>query len=376
MSLFRSLLRAPLAVAAATAALLSFNPLTAPPAAAAAAASAPVQHVFVIVLENENGQVTFSDKTPAPYLARTLTAQGAYVPNYYGIGHASLDNYIAMVSGQAPNFHTQGDCQTYSDFSGAPQGKLGLAKGQGCVYPASVKTVAQQLDGAGRSWKGYMEDMGKDLSREAATCGHPPVGAKDNTQAAAAADQYATRHNPFMYFHSIIDNQSYCDQHVVSLDALSADLRSVATTPNYVFITPNLCNDGHDAPCANGDEGGLAQADQFLQTWVPQITHSPAFLQDGLLMIVFDEADTGATACCHELPGPSAPLPGIYGPGGGKTGAVLLSPFIKPGTVTDTAYNHYAMLKSVEQFFGLDPLGYAGGLNLQAFGPDVFTNAP
>jgi len=234
-----------------------------------------------------------------------------------------------------------------------------------------------QLDAKGLTWRGYMDGMGADPSREAATCGHPRVGAPDNTEAATASDQYATRHDPFMYFHSVIDNQSYCDSHVVNLSALSSDLSSAAGTPNYVFITPNLCNDGHDAKCANGGPGGLAQADAFLQALVPRITSSPAFKQDGLLMILFDEAVGDATACCGEPPGPYDAAhglqPGLSGPGGGVTGAVLLSPFIKPGTTSSTPYNHYSMLGSVEDIFGLPRLAYAGGTT--AFGSDVFTQA-
>ena len=72
-------------------------------APASAAALPPIHHVFVIVLENENGSTTFGTPPPAPYLATTMVAEGAYLPNYYGVGHASLDNYIAMISGQAPN---------------------------------------------------------------------------------------------------------------------------------------------------------------------------------------------------------------------------------------------------------------------------------
>ena len=64
------------------------------------ASAAP--HVFVIVLENEDADTTFGPSSPAPYLATTLRSQGAFVPNYYGIGHNSLDNYLAMVSGQSP----------------------------------------------------------------------------------------------------------------------------------------------------------------------------------------------------------------------------------------------------------------------------------
>ena len=71
---------------------------------------APIRHVFVLMLENQNAAVTFSGRPPSPYLAQTLPARGALLPNYYGIGHASLDNYIALISGQAPNEKTQLDC--------------------------------------------------------------------------------------------------------------------------------------------------------------------------------------------------------------------------------------------------------------------------
>src|SRR5580658_941545 len=78
--------------------------------------TAPVRHVFVIMLENESYAVTFGQSSLAPYLAHELPKQGALLPNYYGIGHYSLDNYIAMISGQAPNPATQDDCTTYSEF--------------------------------------------------------------------------------------------------------------------------------------------------------------------------------------------------------------------------------------------------------------------
>jgi hypothetical protein len=142
-----------------------------------------------------------------------------------------------------------------------------------------------------------------------------------------------------------------------------------------VFITPDLCDDGHDAPCANGQPGGLAQADKFLRQWVPRITNSPAFKQqNGLLIITFDEAATSdSSSCCGEIPGPGSPAPGIGGPGGGDVGAVLLSPCIAPGTVSQQAYNHYTMLRSVEDLFGLSHLGYAQLPGEASFGSDVFT---
>ncbi|AIO65137.1 alkaline phosphatase family protein [Burkholderia oklahomensis] len=337
-----------------------------------------IGHVFVIVLENKGYAATFGTGSQAPYLATTLTSQGALLTQYYGIGHNSNDNYLAMVSGQSPNPQTQADCQYYSDWIGTTIPDVnGQVVGSGCVYPPAVQTIANQLETAGLNWRGYMEDMGNDLARDgSATCSHPPLNGQDGTQKATATDGYATRHDPFVYFHSIVDNPTDCNAHVVRLDSLANDLANPNTTPALSFIVPNLCNDGHDDPtCADGTTaGGLPAINDFLQNWVPKITSSAAFKQDGLLIITFDEADTSdASACCGEPAGPNTPLPGITGPGGGLTGAVLLSPFIKGGTVSNTPYNHYALLKSIEDVFGLPYLGYAGMSGLQSFGSDVYT---
>jgi hypothetical protein len=354
-------------------AALSLGIAAAPAASAAAptAATPPVRHVFVIVLENEDADVTFGPGSPAPYLSTTLPSQGQLVEQYFGTAHLSLGNYIAMISGQAPNPQTQGDCQMFTDFvpPAAVIDPNGQAVGQGCVYPADVPTVADQLEAAGFTWRGYMDGMG-------AACRHPALGAQDDTQAAEVGDQYATRHNPFMYFHSIIDDVPSCEEHVVDLTNLTADLQDAATTRNLSFITPDLCNDGHDEPCVDGRPGGLVTADEFLKAVVPKILDSPAFKADGMLVINFDEAEfgspEGAAACCGEIPGPNSPLPGINGLGGGRTGAVVLSPFTEPGTVNQTPYNHYALLRTIEDLFGLDHLGFAAASGLQPFGADVF----
>src|SRR4051794_17833179 len=100
------------------------------PAAQAAAALPPIKHVWIVVLENENYDTTFGPNSKVPYLAKTLTSQGQLLTQYYGIGHFSLDNYIAMVSGQPPNSNTQADCIFYKDFAGAV-GPDGIAVGQG-----------------------------------------------------------------------------------------------------------------------------------------------------------------------------------------------------------------------------------------------------
>ena len=333
--------------------------------------------MFVIVLENEPFEVTFNAQSLSPYLAQELPKQGALLQNYYAIGHNSLDNYIAMISGQAPNKDTQEDCGVFREFERSQPGldANGQALGAGCVYPADVKTLPDQLEQAGLSWKGYMEDMGADPAREASTCGHVAIGARDVTNHATPTDQYADKHNPFIYFHSIIDDRARCAAHVVNLDVLEHDLGEAAGTPNFAYIVPNLCHDGHDAPCKNDEPGGLISADAFLRRWVPRILASPAFKQDGLLVVTFDEGTDG-DACCGEQPLPGGPKPGQFGPGGGRIGAVLLSPFIQPGTVSTQDYNHYSFLRSVEDLFGLGHLGYAAAPQLRTFDKDVFTAMP
>ena len=354
-----------------------------------------IRHVFVIVLENKGYADTFGTPTADPYLALKLPAAGALLSQYYGIGHFSNPNYIALLSGQAPNPLNQSDCQVFADFpAGTATGTNGQIAGSGCVFPAAIPTLANQLDTAHLTWKAYMQDMGNVPSREAAVCGHPAVGTVDQTQLAVPGDGYATRHNPFVYFHSIIDDTSLCNSRVVPLgtldgalppaaptrtSGLATDLARRSTTPTVSFITPNLCSDGHDATCVNqlGAPTSGANIDAFLATWVPKITGSPAFKRDGLLIVTFDEADvTGpgadATACCNELPGPAAAIPGLSGPGGGRTGTVLISPFIKPGTVSTIPYNHYSTLATIEGLFGLSKLGQAATVTA-TFGPDVFT---
>lgn len=330
----------------------------------------PIEHVFVIVLENEGFATSFGPASPARYLSDTMVKSGALLRQYYGTGHFSLDNYLAMIAGVAPSPETQLDCGRYVEFVQTGVSADGQPIGRGCVYPVGVPTLANQLAESGRTWRGYFEDMGNDPTREAATCGHAPLGQPDPTERATLKDQYAAKHNPFVYFHSIIDSAS-CTRNVVPLSALEQDLSS--NTPNYLFIAPNLCHDGHDHPCVNGEPGGLVSADRFLAEWVPKITRSQAFKR-GLLIVTFDEAgSTDGTACCDEPSGPNVSRPGYTGPGGGRTGAVLLSPFIVPGTVSDVPYNHYSLLKSVEEIFHLPFLGYAGRPGLAGFGADVYT---
>jgi phosphatidylinositol-3-phosphatase len=345
---------------------LILGALLAVPAVAGAASQPPIKHVFVIVLENKDYASSFGPGAQSVQLP-ALASQGVLLSQYYGTAHNSLPNYIAMVSGQGPNPITQSDCQIYQELLPGIIGSDGQALGLGCVYPASVKTVADQLDSAGLTWGGYMEDM-------ASPCQHPALNSPDSTQSATAASQYAARHNPFVYFHSIIDSPT-CAAHDVPLTELPAALTSEQTTPNLTFITPDLCSDGHDATCANASQrGGYGGIDDFLSTWVPRIQASPAYQDDGALIITFDESESGAEGCCVE-DAPNTPNAGgqTPGPGGGRTGTVVLSKYVAPGTTTATPYNHYSLLRTIENLLGVPPLGYAA--RSTPFGADVF-NAP
>ena len=402
----RKLATAAVALASVIAVPAAAHPAPHHAVAAAAGPGLGIGHVFVIVLENKTFDELYG-ANGSSYLASTLESQGTLLPNYYGIGHESNPNYLALISGQGPNPQTQADCQSYDDFLPSPavfdpRGN-GQAVGTGCVYPPEVKTLPDQLDAAKLQWRGYMEDMGQEIGREPSHCGEPAFlstsqGPRDGTQSAAADDQYAARHNPFVYFHSLVDSGD-CHADVLPLGSadpnsanavLAGDLASVATTPNFSFITPDLCHDGHDATCADPSEpGGIAGIDEFLQTWVPLIEASPAFQQDGLLVITTDESEWNQSqqdsgSCCGEQPGPDTPMPGITGVGGGRTGALVIGKCVAAGATDSTAYNHYSLLRTLEDVYGITTggsdghghLGYAGTDGVPSFGPDVFSACP
>lgn len=328
------------------------------PTAPAAHAGTP-GHVFVINLENNGYERVWSSGSAAPYLAGTLRSQGVLLTSYYGISHNSLPNYLAQISGQPPNSSTLLDCHTYTAFKPSGTDSQGRLLGEGCVFPADVPTLAGQLSNAGKSWRGYMEDM-------PSPCQHPALDAADGHLKATPGDQYSTHHDPFVYFRSITSTPD-CAKNVLNFSALQQDLKSADATPNLAYITPNLCHDGHDNPCVDGTPGGLGTADQWLSHEVPAILASPAFQQDGMLVITFDEADGGAT-------GPSSGVTG--GTAGGKVGALVISPFTAPGTTSDRPYNHYSLLASMEDFFALPRLAGAGEPGVNAFGSDVYQAHP
>jgi hypothetical protein len=471
-------------VAASVALALGF-PAGAAALGAPAHGAPPVGHVWLIMLENHSFAENFG--TPAQafkpaagspasmtYLAKTLPTKGALLRNYFGVAHPSNANYTALLSGQPPSFGFFSrnacpktglpsigltfctgnllDCLYYVPFGLKRTTETGTAVGQGCVYPTSVPDIGTQLRSSlpALTVKAYQEDM-------PAPCTHPPVGAFDQGDAGGQAG-YETGNNPFLYFRNWIDHPKFCNAADVPLNRntfqpLVGDLRSLATTPNLSWIGMNLCDQGHDscpnfysqrarsaffdgAAVCNGAQPASeycnAQASWFLSKLIPKITASPAYRRDGLIAIIWDEANfynsspyVDNRACCNESrqigasgkPGITGqvrvPLfgtinvkPGtnrllIGGPdtldnilgalkliftdphsavsmqaGGGDSGAVLLSPFIKPGTVSRVSYNHFSLLGTIQDIFGLPQTGSAADPSVAPISSDVFNNVP
>jgi phosphatidylinositol-3-phosphatase len=295
-------------------------------------------HIFTIVLENENFDAAWNTPGPhGPTYLQSLRSQGAFASEYQGISHVSADNYIAMTSGQpaTPFFNT--DCMSWA-----------LCEGTEKAWPDGGRSIADQVEDSGMTWRAYMESM-------ATSCQHPDA----TTNPDPYQTGYATRHNPFVYYPPIVENTARCNSHVVSYTHLATDLTSEATTPNYVFITPDTCHDGHDAPCSApeaGQPGGLTSANAWLSVEVPKILHSPAFTTHGvrsLLLITFDENGFSDVAgCCGLLAAGAGPTTNLLA-FGGRVGLVAVGAGIKPGKVINTPYDHWSYLRTAEDTLGI-----------------------
>ena len=256
---------------------------------------------------------------------------------YHTLGDAQLPDVIAMTSGQAPNADTERGCPTYSEFAvTAKPAADGQVPGTGCVYPNTMLTIGDQVTSSALRWKAYIEAMGS------ASCRHPNSNTPDPTQLGAPVDQYSTAHNPFVYYHSLLDLGD-CMSDDVALDQLPTDLKRVATTPSYSYIAPGLCEDAAALACPDGQPGGLRATDAFLAQWVPLILRSAAYRRDGALIIAF-------TA-------PGAPSPAHGRPV--QVGALVLSRFAKAGATIRAPYDPYSVLRSVEDLLGFTPLAHA-----------------
>ncbi len=346
----------------------------------------PVKHLYMIVLGDQGYDQTFAPKSTDTYLSKTLAGQGELLSNYYAVAQGDLANEVALISGQGPTPEIAANCPNYTELTPGTADATGQATGTGCVFPAPILTVGDQLATAGKTWRAYVEGVA-NTAGQTNSCRRPTIGDQDPNQVPISGDAYETWRNPFVYFHSLLDGGS-CAQNDVGLEQLSADLKVASTAPTLSYIVPNACHDGSEQPCDKGQPAGLQTADDFLKTVVPQIQSSPAYKDNGLIAITFAQApQTGpnadSSACCvvpqyPNLPVPADVVPPANGPikptgGGGHVGMLLISPFVKAGTTNDASYfNHFSMLSTIETLFGLQSIGYATDPGAFAFDSAVF----
>ena len=246
-----------------------------------------IEHIFIIMDENKAASSIIGN-SQAPYINNLITKYGI-ATNYSAITHPSLPNYLAITSGSTDGITT--DCNPP------------LA---GCVV--NVNNIATQVQASGRSWKEYAQSM-------------PSACYIQNS------GSYATKHNPFIYYQSIIGNANLCDADVVPYAQLKSDLKSVSSTPNFAFITPNLCDDMHNCSIATGDT--------WLANNVPMILNSPAFrAQPSLLIITWDEGDAASNVVATIFAGSAA----------------------RHQYQSNSRFNHYSILHTIEYVWGLKAL--------------------
>jgi hypothetical protein len=343
-----------------------------------------IKHVFVVMLSGEPYASAFGPASQASYLTGTLEKQGELLVRYYAVAHEGLADGIALLSGQGPTEATATNCPTYGPVTPANGGTDGQMLGNGCVYPKSTPTLMGQLAAKHLTWKAYVEGIDEGKGGPAA-CAHPSSGVSDPSASLGSGESppaYQTWRNPFVYFQAIVESPS-CMTHDVGMDGLGGDLAVRARTANFTYIAPGPCDDGSPTQCAPGKASGMVAADRFLRQIVPKILSSKAYKEDGLLAITIDQAPPSgeyadSSSCCGQPRFPNLPAPtgaaALSPPGGGQVGLLLLSPFIeKGGELAQEAYDHFSLLATVEQVFGLAKLGYAGLSEVKPLSASLFS---
>jgi phosphatidylinositol-3-phosphatase len=369
-----------------------------------------IKHIWVIALSGTSFSAALANPTIDPYLAKQLVPKGTLLSNYALSSSSALGNGVALLAGQGVNLDTEQNCPTYSELQPPTvNAATGLAEGVGCVYPATVKTLADELTAGSLTWKAYVQGMeasapasssggapptgtqsdtatgslsststtpssdppsdtgstpntaGKTLGTGAqpqpttgVTCRRPELGAADPNHTPIPGDPYLTYRNPFVYFDSLL-SEGACASNDVDLSQLQASLATPADTPSLSWIVPSACNDGSATPCAPGSPAGLAPAEAFLKEVVPQILTTSAYAREGLIVIVPDSP-------------PASPASAASKP----VGALLLSPFVHSDKQLTENFNDFSLLKSISLLFGVLPLGHANDQATVSFGATVY----
>jgi hypothetical protein len=313
------------------------------------------KHVFVVMLGTAGYEETFGESSTSPYLKEELPAQGELLENYFAVAPSELANKIALLSGQGPTPATAAGCPTYGDVLPGSESEEGQVEGDGCVYPPTTKTLMGQLTDADLTWKAYREGV--------EGCPAPPVEPAIPPDAA----------NPFLFFHGIFDSPG-CAEENAGLPQLATDLKAPAAKfPTLAYLSP--------AP--------ETPADKFLELVVPQIKESLAYKDGGIIAITWAQApqegeNADPSSCCISPAFPNLPAPAAEPPatgpvkptgGGGRVGLLLISPFVEPGTTSETYFNHFSLLATVEELFTLEKIGYAAEPAITGFDESIFNAA-
>lgn len=317
-----------------------------------------VKHVFLIVLGEHGYEETFGEASESGYLSDELPAQGELLSNYFAVTRGVLANEIAMVSGQGPTPGTQADCPEYVDLAPGTESLEGQVEGDGCLYPTTTKTLPGQLAEDGLTWRAYIDS-------ESAPEGEQPP-------AEPSPGCYVDRRNPFAYFRSIVDGEG-CAEADAGLSRLAADLTLKPDRfPTLAYVSPDP-----------------AISEATLKTIVTSIEESFSYKDGGLIAITSAQADQQGEAadtsgCCISPDYPNVEEPEgeepVAGPvqatgGGGRVGALLISPFVEAGTTSETYFNHFSLLATIEELFGLEKIGYAAEPAITGFDESIFNAA-
>jgi hypothetical protein len=315
-------------------------------------------HVFVIIEENHTtDQIVPSDA--APNLTKFAQHYG-YSWRFYAESHPSEPNYVAMLGGDT--FGIKDDdafwCKPKVNDPACPN----AGKPDYVDHAVTAPSLASQLATHHLSWKGYFEDIPAPGSRAFRW------PADDRAVPGKPATLYALKHNGFMNFKDV-QNDPALAQKVVGFDALDHDLAS-GNVPNFAHIVPNQCNDMHglsgpnvpaDCDYKAGDKL-IARGDAVAGKLVADIMKSPFWSkpENSAIVITFDENDTEhpgnhAPGCCGSDPNDP------NNPGGGWIPTIVITNHGARGLTELTPYNHYSLLRTIEDGFGIgEHLGHAG----------------
>jgi len=264
------------------------------------------QHIFLIVMEN-NDYDDIIGSSQAPHL-NALANQYGLATNYWAVSHPSEPNYVALVGGSTFGI---ADDNSYT------------------VNAVNQPYLGSQLEAAGLSWKSYQQGLP-----------HPGFLGETATTDGAL---YASKHNPFMNFLAHYPEAQRPGElaKIVPESQLTADLASGAV-PNFSFVTPGLCDDMHGDP-ACGDEDTLVSAgDSYVNALVTQIMHADVWSQgNNAIFITWDESNGGGLG------------PFGISSGGGHVATIVITNHGPRGVKDSTAYNHYALLLTIQDAFGL-----------------------